>query len=408
MVLRPVAILVAAFGVLTIERGQIRPVLPVFVVFLLAVILTAVHLIPLPPGIWQALPGRQIIIEIDKLAGLKGIWRPLSMSPDATLNALYALAIPAAVLLIGTQLQLDDHYRLMRVLLCMALGSCLVVVAQSAGSDIAFFPWTSENAGVFANRNHQAALFTTMFPMLAASAYFAERQGIDGRLTKFASTFIGIGLIPLVIVTGSRTGLALAILAIFFLPALHLAHQGRPDRSRLQRLAAPSAAIAGILILASLTIFNARDLAISRLDNSLEDARYPVWESVVKDTTQYLPWGSGIGTFSEVYQINEPSNLLRPQYFNHAHNDWLEVFYTAGIPGGVLMCGAVALALVGAWQARNGRGRTFALSRTGLLMLFLLALASVTDYPTRTPLLAAVAVIAAIWSTAYRRQDDEA
>lgn len=401
-VLRPVAIIVAAFGIATLPRDQAKPFFPIYVVFGLLVALTASHLIPLPPSLWHTLPGREVIVEIDKLAGHADLWRPLSMAPEATLNALYALAVPGAVLFIAPQMHIDDHCRLMRVLLCLALGSCLLVVAQAGGSDIAFYSWTSKNSGVFANRNHQAALIAVMFPMLAASTYFAEREGFDSRLIRLGCALIGIGLIPLVIVTGSRMGLAASILAILMLPALRLNRKRTESRTRLQRLAPLAFMAVGASILAALTAFSARDVAISRLDNSFEDARYPVWESALRDAPNYSPWGSGVGTFSQVYQINEPSKLLGPQYFNHAHNDWLEAYYTSGWLGAALVSGVLLLAIAGVSQVWRRRGVAFALSRTGLTMLFLLALASITDYPTRTPLLAAVTAIAAIWSTAYR------
>jgi hypothetical protein len=157
-----------------------------------------------------------------------------------------------------------------------------------------------------------------------------------------------------------------------------------------------------------LTVLVARDVAISRLDADAEDTRYPMWEYVFHDLPKYMPWGSGVGTYIDVYQLNEPSGLLRPLYSNHAHNDWLEVLYTAGFPGAILAIAAIFIWLTGAWQARRGLGMPFIISRTGLVMLLLLAIASAADYPVRTPLLSAVAALAAIWSASYKRFRDEA
>ena len=39
----------------------------------------------------------------------------------------------------------------------------------------------------------------------------------------------------------------------------------------------------------------------------------------------YAPWGSGLGTFEQVFKLHEPDALLSPSYLNHAHNDWLEL-----------------------------------------------------------------------------------
>ncbi len=410
ILLRPFAILISAYGLATLKVERLRPYWAILVIFILALALTALHLVPLPPSVWQSLPGREIIVEVDRLAGLGDVWRPLSMSPQGTLNALFALSVPMAILALAPQLTLADQCRLILLLLCLSLASGLIIVLQAAGSDIALFPLTSETSGVFANRNHQAALLAATFPLLATSTYVAMQLGLNRRLALTLAGGIGISLIPLIIVTGSRAGLALSALAISLLPALRLplfSGHGRRYSPRL-RLAILGASIFAIGAMVWLTIISARDVAISRLDAGGEDTRYPVWETVFHDLPNYLPWGSGVGTYIEVYKLHEPPKLLQPLFSNHAHNDWLEIIYTAGIPGTVLAVAALCAWLTGVWQARRGSGIQFTISRTGLAMLLLLALASVTDYPVRTPLLSAVATLAAIWSASYKRFRDEA
>lgn len=408
--LRPLAILISAYGLATIKMEDVRPYRAIFAIFLLALALTSLHLVPLPPSVWQALPGREVIVEIDRFAGLSDLWRPLSMSPQGTLNALFSLSVPLAILALAPQLTLDDQCRLLLLLLCLSLASGLVVLLQAAGSDIALFPWTSETSGVFANRNHQAALLATAFPLLATSTYLAMQLGLNRRLALILAGSIGVSLIPLVIVTGSRAGLALSALAVALLPALRLPlfSDRRRRHSSRRRFAILAGAISTIGAMVLLTVFTARDVAISRLSVSGDEARFPMWNYVFHDLPSYLPWGSGVGTYIDVYQLNEPSELLRPLYSNHAHNDWLEILYTAGLPGAILAISAIFIWLAGAWQARRGRGIPLIISRTGLLMLLLLGLASVADYPVRTPLLSAVAALAAIWSASFRRFRDEA
>ena len=98
ILLRPLAILISAYGLATIRGEDARPYRAIYIIFLLALTLTSLHLIPLPPSVWQSLPGREIIIEIDRFAGLGDLWRPLSMSPQGTLNALCSLSVPLAIL----------------------------------------------------------------------------------------------------------------------------------------------------------------------------------------------------------------------------------------------------------------------------------------------------------------------
>ena len=49
--------------------------------------LLCLDLVPLPPAIWYALPGREIMVEIDEAARLGQVWLPLTMSPSSTWNA---------------------------------------------------------------------------------------------------------------------------------------------------------------------------------------------------------------------------------------------------------------------------------------------------------------------------------
>ena len=57
-------------------------------------LLVLIQLIPLPPEVWASLPGHGVYASIATEAGAVG-WRPLSLTPDLTANALYAL-LPAA------------------------------------------------------------------------------------------------------------------------------------------------------------------------------------------------------------------------------------------------------------------------------------------------------------------------
>ena len=54
--------------------------------------LVALQLVPLPPAIWQNLPGRSMVVETAKLAGGSvDSWRPMSLTPDLTKLCLIAL-----------------------------------------------------------------------------------------------------------------------------------------------------------------------------------------------------------------------------------------------------------------------------------------------------------------------------
>jgi O-antigen ligase len=167
------------------------------------------------------------------------------------------------------------------------------------------------------------------------------------------------------------------------------------------------AGVFAVLCLGALTIIMSRAEAFQRLfaAEQGEEGRFLVWGPIAEIAWKYLPFGSGIGSFVEVYQIDEPFNLLAPEYYNHAHNDWLEIYLTAGLPGIALIAVALyayARTLWTAFRTPLGQGRGPLFARLGLLVIATLALGSIGDYPLRTPSLACIFVIAALWASGSR------
>ena len=132
----------------------------------------------------------------------------------------------------------------------------------------------------------------------------------------------------------------------------------------------------------------------------VEEFRFTVWSTIVEFLPGYLPLGSGIGSFIEVFKVHEPDIMLGQSYWNHAHNDWLEWAMEGGIPAMILMVLAI-----GGWATRSlalmrksHTGRIeVQLGLAGAIILFILGAWSLVDYPLRTPALASLAAICAIW-----------
>jgi O-antigen ligase len=399
MILRPAALLAVGFALATIRIEHVKAYWPLIALCLAVLLLTASHLIPLPPSIWQALPGRQIIADIDAAAGLEGVWRPLSMVTDGTWNALYSLSVPVAVLLLVIQLDRKDHLKLLLLIIGLCLLSGLVGVLQASGQDIRLYQVSSANAGLFANRNHQGVMLALLLPMLFTMARNAHRITPEPRAIRLVTLALFLAVIPLVMITGSRAGLALSITSILFVAVMWL--QGKSGAKRSARLLPRSVtfAIGGALIAAMtwLTVFLSRDVAISRLANNEEGLRVDFWENIWAFLPSYMPWGSGIGSFVEVYQLHEPAAQLMPLRVNHAHNDWLEVLMTAGIPGAALLVAAAAIYLSAIWRSERLDSFQKSMSQAGNSILLILVLASVVDYPLRTSIMAALCVVGAAW-----------
>ncbi|MDD1453020.1 hypothetical protein NHF48_022215 [Sphingomonas sp. H160509] len=133
VILRPVAILLCAGAGWMITADELRQ--HRFVLGMIAVIvgLTAFHLIPLPPALWHLLPGREIVTQIDLHAGLGQPWRPISLAPSDTRNALFSLFVPLAALLVGVGLRRVQLEGLLLIFIALGCISGLLGLLQLLG-----------------------------------------------------------------------------------------------------------------------------------------------------------------------------------------------------------------------------------------------------------------------------------
>ncbi|WP_147417654.1 O-antigen ligase family protein [Sphingomonas cavernae] len=418
IVLRPVAVLACGFALLTLRSEHVANYRGVFAVLAVVFMLLVVELVPLPFALWSALPGREIVVEVDRLTGAGELWRPISMVPSATWNALYALFIPSAVVLLAAQLRREERFQILPIVIGLGAVSGVVGLLQVAGGSegpLYFYRITNRDSavGLFSNRNHAAVLLAVTFPMLAVYASSGAKTIEQARFRAWVAMVIGVVLLPLILVTGSRAGMVVAIVGIAAAAFLYRKPTfDRPAKRKIRRV--NLAYVLGGFVVVGLALLFAlfsRAKALERLlaPDQVEDLRFKIWGPIVEMMWKYFPVGSGIGTFSEVYQVDEPFSLLSPTYVNHAHNDWLELAMTGGVPALlvllVVVCG-FAIWSLSAWRTAGlQEGRDGKYARLASVILFILALSSLGDYPLRIPSLSALGALCAIWLCGIRTQN---
>lgn len=360
----------------------------------------ALHLVPLPPDLWTRLPGRTIFIDAAQIAGHAQPWRPLTISPSATWNSLGSLVVPVAVFALASRFD-DAQQRLVwQGIFALVMLGCMLAIFQFSGARfdnplINYVPGTA--SGNFANRNH-FALFVGIGLIALSVGFRGERRlRSHGPLLAWVSICV---MSLTVLATGSRSGVGLFALAACTAAVLHFRpgtgrQAGQRRRDRRWLYAVPVILIA-LAILAS--VYFGRAVSVERASSmSIEaDQRTAALPVLLRMIGAYFPFGSGFGAFDRAFRITEPDSLLQPSYFNHAHNDWLEIV----IDGGLLSIGlalAAAIWLVRRirrlWQDRKrSDGTALALA----MIILLTCLASVTDYPARTPMIMALLVLSAL------------
>ena len=209
----------------------------------------------------------------------------------------------------------------------------------------------------------------------------------------------------MILATGSRGGVVFGLIAIGL---TYFIWQARPDRKVVPRRGKkknylPLLGVIGLVIaIVILAFLLSRGDGLGRLfaGEEAEENRLLTWSTIFNFMWAYMPLGSGIGSFVEIFQVHEPRDMLGSSFWNHAHNDWLEWALEGGIPAIILMLGAIlaygrkVLQLIG----RKAEGRLGAqMALLGAIYIFILGLWSVVDYPLRTPSLAIAASLAAVW-----------
>jgi O-antigen ligase len=405
VITRGVAWSILLVFILLAPRPHLTNVRPVAALLFAATALAALHLVPLPPSVWTELPGRGLLIQAGEVLGEEQPWRPLSMSPGATANALSSLIVPILTLFLAAALSRMEQWRIVAVLLGLVAASSVLGLLQFSGARFDH-PFLNDVAGVvsasFANRNH-FALFAAIGCILAPGWAFGDGHGARWKQLAAFGLVILFGL--MILASGSRAGLVLGALGIA-IGAFNVRRQIAAQLRRLPRkLAVVLVAGALGLLLAAVVLSVTLGRAVS-LDRGMvmdmgEDLRLRALPVIVDMAQLYFPAGSGLGTFDPVYRIHEPSALLGRAYLNHAHNDWLEIALDAGLPG-LLIAGAAVLwwlaKSIAVWTGEAGSAGKLPRMGSGILLLAMVA--SVTDYPLRTPMIMAVVVIAAVWLSA--------
>ncbi len=410
------------------HRASAAP-LPKTPMWILAAMLAivAVQLIPLPPALWQNLPGRALFAQIDAAAGLAGTWRPISLVPDSTLSALLGLVVPVSA---GAAFALTPraqwHYlalALLSLILMSAILGLLQVSAPSSG--LYFYKVTNIGSpvGFFANRNHQA-IFLALAPILLVTIL----RGWDTRFAQhvlFRPALFSVFLLCLVaaLVNGSRIGLIAFLFSVLGASALNWSLQqstprrdGRNQRRerRLARLKL-GLGLGSILITAGVAFLTSRSLeSVSRFSETslTSEGRLKLIGPLLDIAGTYFPWGTGFGSFPEVYKIHEPDAGLTLSYLNHAHNDLVEILIEGGVASLGLAAAALIFAILAAYRSWRSWGTAFTrralYARGSSLMLIVLLIGSATDYPLRTPALGFIAGLSMFWLWSFQHSDTAA
>jgi len=404
-IVRLASVVMIAIALMQIDHQQWM-VIRVPALFLLAVgAIVAIQLVPLPPQLWASFPGRALYMDALRTAGIDGGWRPLSLTPDLTLNALLALLPPLATVLALGLIGRIWQQLLIPLLLTVIGLNALVGLLQIASNTPYFYDITNQDAavGFFSNRNHFAMLMAIGFPALACWAALPQGDPTRRRTRSWLALCAAAALFPLLMTAGSRAGLmlgAIGAIAAFGIRMRRRSHATASNKGpwRPQLVMLIPLAVGAIAIVATVAL--SRDVALSRiLEGTGADQRtanLPIYLTMAKD---FFPVGAGFGSFESVFRIYEPAQSVTQEYLNEAHNDLLQIIIEGGVSSAVLLALFLFWFIVRSWNLwwYKVRSPVELLGRTGSVMAALILLGSLVDYPLRTPWLSSLMAVACYW-----------
>ncbi|HJR82836.1 MAG TPA: O-antigen ligase family protein [Sphingomicrobium sp.] len=361
---------------------------PLALIIAAGLVLVVLQLVPLPPAVWSSLPGREAVAEGYAVLGKPLPWLPLSLNPYGSLASALALLPPVAVAAVVLTRPQREAWLAAALLagacLGVGLGALQIASAGPGKSDVFLYEITNGGAvGFFANRNHMGTLLLAGLPFaiaLLGSALQARER------SRSAGSAALVGAVVLLLLAGIVLNGSTAVL-LLGAPVLGFSLLLLPMPRRWRRILAFAALLVLIVSAVAVTAMP-RGGSESDGDMSLL-SRLELWNAGAPLAGDFIPLGSGLGSFEHAFHLYETPAETTRTYVNHVHNDYLELFIELGIPGALLIIAFLAWwsrQLVSLWRSPLASR----LTRAATIVSAAILAQSLVDYPLRTAAIASL------------------
>ena len=349
----------------------------------------ALQLVPLPASWWPHLGGREAFAEGYRVLGLPVPARPLSLAPYDGLATLLAIIPALAVFCAIVRLKAYRSSWLAVALLAGTFGGIILGMLQVSSADPMTSGWYLYRqstfgyaTGFFANANNMGMLLLLCVPFLAAAVVSARKAGTQ-RYSAVLAICAGAALVLVIgiALNGSLAAYGLAI-PVLIASAFVLARPKKVGGRSI--VAALALLLLGAAMFITVSMAGERSLGTSV---SLQ-SRAAMMSTTARAAKDFLPFGSGLGTFREIYQLYEDHDRVRNVRTNHAHNDYLELALELGVAGILLIAGLLGWWVIASWRAWRDRDAGSYARAASIASATLLA-HSLVEFPLRTAALSA-------------------
>lgn len=391
MILQLAGIGIIAWAALDRGEGIARPAKQLLLIAVATIAVVAVQFIPLPASVWAHLGPRQQVADGFRALGMRIPSEPLSLTPAAGLSALLATIPSLAMVCAMVRLR---AYRPLWLAVALVAGTVAGIglgAMQVASSNVELSPWylysdtsTGKAVGFFANADHMATLLVMSFPFVAATVA-AGRTASMQRYSALIAIAAGLWMVLVVgiALNGSLAGYGLALPVIVASLLIIL-----PAGSRFKLWIV---GLAVLLVLGSVVALETTSIGSGRIGahaTSAAESRGEIFATTSRAARDFMPFGSGLGSFRTVYQLYEKADQVTSDYVVHAHNDYAEVALELGLAGVVLILAFLLWWTIAVWRAwRTAEAGPFA--RAAAIASAAVLIHSLVDFPLRTAAISA-------------------
>ena len=355
----------------------------------------ALQQLPISGEAWRSIAVRQALADDLSAAGVVSPAYVWSLSPLASERALWSL-LPALAMFVGALAMPRHHLRRALVALVVLSAASLLLGCLQLGAPQnsvwnPFPRWPPAMNGMFANPNHQG-IAAAMSVVIAVALLLSDRGRDRRRETmgwpRFALGALAVLQFALLPLTGSRAALLLALMGMVtallwlrggarFNPASQYGAMAKWHRKSMIALA-----LGGIVFAAGWVRFSMAD-----------EVRWSLTKVTATMGWAQAPLGAGTGSFVPWFNQSAPQTLVQWEYFNHAHNEYVQWWFESGLLGMTCLFGVLVILVVCNPRCvvvndRHGHAGVAVAAWLGCVMLLL---HSIVDYPLRTPALMTVA-----------------
>jgi len=371
----------------------------------IAALVPAIQLSPLHLDYWSGATGL-LPASSGALPAVPGA-HTLTLTPEAGWAAALSLILPLSIFAASVQLTLEQRIRLCFLLAglgAVSLAIGFLQMAQGSASSLRFYEFTNptEAVGFFANRNHFAALLNVTLVLAAVWLWMTANAALSrGALGNRSVLWLGAAAAFLVAdaaglaMARSRAGMAFAIVALIGIVSMAFKQTRATEKTRRHTSSSRISLAAAVFAVLFAAQFGLGSM-LSRFEGDpLEDLRFALNQTTFETAIKALPFGTGLGSFVRVYATVEKREDAFAGFANRAHNDAAELLLETGVLGAALLLAFLAWyakCTYRAWTAGQPERPPIEpmLERAASLIIGLLLLHSLVDYPLRTAALSTV------------------